>query len=660
MKSIQTKLTVIFLAILLIAMSTLGALNFWRAREILTGNIRNDVQECAINSAGDVADWLEARRSELLMLSAASTLQGGNYDDIVPFLREAVKLNNAYASIGYTASNGEVINSLGNRGNLADRDYFKLAMQGVSSISDPLVARTNGRLVAVVAVPVKAGDKVIGCLSGAVDLEGLAKKVFSIKIGQTGYAMIVQGNGLRIIHPDKEIAMKSNPLKDADAEPDQRQLTELMVKGEKGVAALKSSAGAEKFYGYAPVPVHGLKWSLAVNVPTEEVTGAVSSLTTISLITIAVILILAVAVIAWVARRIAKPIRSLETAANSIADGDISNATITITSNDEIGRLGKSFELMAANLRVLIKKIHGATDQVASSSAELTASSEQATQAANHIAASITTVAAGADEQLAAATETSSVVEQMSASIQQIATTANQVAFQSAQAADKAKDGDKAVEDAVTQMNKIRETVISSAGVVTKLGERSKEIGQIVDTISGIAGQTNLLALNAAIEAARAGEAGRGFAVVAEEVRKLAEQSQEAAGKIATLISEIQGETDKAVVAMNEGTREVKTGSEVVNVAGGAFREIVGLVNEISGQVREISAAMQQMASGSQQIVESVKKIDDLGKKSSSESQSVTAAAEEQLASMEEIASSSQALSHLAQDLQAAVAKFKI
>lgn len=148
------------------------------------------------------------------------------------------------------------------------------------------------------------------------------------------------------------------------------------------------------------------------------------------------------------------------------------------------------------------------------------------------------------------------------------------------------------------------------------MGERSKEIGQIVDTISGIAGQTNLLALNAAIEAARAGEQGRGFAVVAEEVRKLAEQSQEAAKKIAELIGEIQGDTDKAVIAMNEGTREVKTGAEVVNVAGAAFREIAEMVTQVSGQVKEISAALQQMASGSRQVASSVKKIDELSRAS--------------------------------------------
>lgn len=209
-------------------------------------------------------------------------------------------------------------------------------------------------------------------------------------------------------------------------------------------------------------------------------------------------------------------------------------------------------------------------------------------------------------------------------------------------------------------MLQIEETVNTSAQVVAKLGERSKELGQIVDTISGIAGQTNLLALNAAIEAARAGEQGRGFAVVAEEVRKLAEQSREAAKKIEALIAEIQVDTEKAVVAMTNGTREVKKGTEAVNDAGVAFREITDLVTQVSSQVKEISVAIIETATGSQQIVGSVKKIDDLSKNAAGEAQSVSSATEEQLASMEEIASASQALTHLAEEMLATVRHFKI
>lgn len=258
------------------------------------------------------------------------------------------------------------------------------------------------------------------------------------------------------------------------------------------------------------------------------------------------------------------------------------------------------------------------------------------------------------------AKETGGVIGNMAENIDRLAHNTKQVALNSNTAADKARFGGDSVSKAVTQMAQIENTVNSSAKVVSKLGEQSKEIGEIVGTISGIASQTNLLALNAAIEAARAGEQGRGFAVVADEVRKLAEQSQEAAKKIAELISDIQVDTERAVVAMQTGTKEVKTGAEVVNLAGGAFREIANLVVQVADQVETSSKAMDKMVAESQRIVTASEQINQISSKSAGEAQSVSAATEEQLASMEEIASSSQALAQLAQDLQQEVAKFKV
>ncbi|MDR3560648.1 MAG: methyl-accepting chemotaxis protein, partial [Negativicutes bacterium] len=279
---------------------------------------------------------------------------------------------------------------------------------------------------------------------------------------------------------------------------------------------------------------------------------------------------------------------------------------------------------------------------------------------ANQIAIVIGEVATGAEKQLKAVDDTADVVGQMSAGIQQIAANANSVAGTSAQSAEAAQEGSKAVEKAITQMSQIEDTVTRSAQVVSKLGERSKEIGTIVDTIAGIAGQTNLLALNAAIEAARAGEQGRGFAVVAEEVRKLAEQSQDAAKQIASLIGEIQKDTDSAVVAMTEGTKEVRVGSEVVQDAGKTFQDIFAAFNQVTGQIREISAAIEELAGGSQQIVSSVREIDSISKGATSQAQTVSAATEEQSATMEEIAASSQALARMAEELTQAVSRFKI
>ncbi|MDR3562698.1 MAG: methyl-accepting chemotaxis protein [Negativicutes bacterium] len=359
------------------------------------------------------------------------------------------------------------------------------------------------------------------------------------------------------------------------------------------------------------------------------------------------------------ARSIAKPVKALAEVTGYIAEGNLQHE-VEVTRQDEIGQLQRSINGMVNNLRQLVERVQNESQHVSAASEELTASAAQSAQAANQVAQVIGEVTTGAENQLTALDNTSTVVEQMSAGVQQIAANANMVAGTSAKSAEAAQEGSKAVEKAIRQMGQIEETVIHSAEVVTKLGTRSKEIGQIVDTISGIAGQTNLLALNAAIEAARAGEQGRGFSVVAEEVRKLAEQSQEAAKRIASLIAEIQTDTDSAVVAMNEGTKEVRIGNEVVNHAGKSFQEIFGLIGNVTDQVREISAAIQELASGSQQIVTAVRDIDAISKETAGQSQTVSAATEEQSATMEEIAASSQALAKMAEGLTQAISKFKV
>lgn len=362
----------------------------------------------------------------------------------------------------------------------------------------------------------------------------------------------------------------------------------------------------------------------------------------------------------YITKVIAKPLHAMVLFCKALSAGDFRVTKRTVLRKDEIGEVADALGEMRDTIRNLMKTINISSEQVAAASEELTASAEQSAQAANQVAESITDVAHGAVEQVNIANKATMIVENMAGSINHITGNANEVAEQTAQAARKATEGNKSVEKAVRQMTSIEQTVSASSQVVTKLGERSKEIGQIVDTISGIASQTNLLALNAAIEAARAGEQGRGFAVVAEEVRKLAEQSQDAAKKIAVLISEIQGDTDRAVGAMNDGTREVKLGAEVVNASGQAFQEIADMVMKVSTQAKGMSVSIEEMASGSQQIVGAVKKIDELSDLTSREAQTVSAATEEQSASMEEIASSSQALAHLAMDLRSAVNKFQI
>ncbi|MHB8073506.1 methyl-accepting chemotaxis protein [Desulfosporosinus fructosivorans] len=358
--------------------------------------------------------------------------------------------------------------------------------------------------------------------------------------------------------------------------------------------------------------------------------------------------------------KISKQIVAVAESAEDIARGNLKIGQFENTSKDEIGQLSRAFKTMTENLTHLIQQVSLSSTQVAASSQQLSAGAEESAQASQQVARAIMEVSEGAEKQLHAVNETSSVVQQMSAGIQQMSGNAKIAVNSSERTASSAIEGSQAIDRTIQQIFNIEKTVTGSAEVVTKLGERSKEIGQIVDTISGIAAQTNLLALNAAIEAARAGEQGRGFAVVADEVRKLAEQSQAASQQIALLINEIQQDTQKAVLSMNEGTHQVKLGTEVAETAGQAFREISTLVSEVSSQVVEISDEIEQMALGSQRIVSSISEIYETSRDITGQTQTVSAATEEQTASNEEIASSSQVLAQMADELHESLKKFNI
>jgi len=522
-------------------------------------------------------------------------------------------------------------------------------------ITDPYLDEGTNKMAVSVAVPLKSStEQVRGVLAEDILLQTLLDNVSNINFHGVGYAFLIDAKGGILVHPDADL-MSKNILEDQKLSVLADLFKEVRIKDQGLMNVCYNSEN--QIIAYQKVPTTG--WILAIGVPEEIVYAPLAKLKWLFGLAAFFAIIVILIATKFIAKRITRRIEMLADQANIVSGGDLTIQAI-ITGSDEVAKLASSFNKMVDQLRQLIAKVNVTAEQVVASTQQLTASAEQAAQASNQVAGSIIEVARGTENQLGLADSTSNIVDEMAKGINQVAENTMVVVTSTAKAAVSASDGEEAVEKAVAQMGVIEQKTNDTANVITVLEEKSIQIGQIIEVIASIAAQTNLLALNAAIEAARAGEAGRGFNVVAEEVRKLAEESSRATKQISGLISEVQAKTDSAVCFMEESKKEVNIGSEVVNLAGQSFREILKMIKEISEQIHEISAASEQLTSGTQSVVNATQNMNHESKKTAEQTQTISAATEEQSASMEEIAASSQHLSKMAIDLEDAIKKFTV
>jgi len=334
-----------------------------------------------------------------------------------------------------------------------------------------------------------------------------------------------------------------------------------------------------------------------------------------------------------VARRISKRINFVADFASGMATGDI-DRTIDTHSGDEIGVLARAFNDLSDYLREMAQAAeriagndltvrieprsdkdvlgHSFKAMVVKLSAmvlRITSSAEQLVAAASSIATAAREIQGGVDNQAGQLTQVSTAIEEMAVTVIESARNASEAKNASRDAAETANQGGSVVGNAILKMEKITNVVRDSAQSIADLAKSADQIGEIARVIDDIADQTNLLALNAAIEAARAGEQGRGFAVVADEVRKLAERTGTATAEIATMIKEVQRQTENAVNSMEAGVQEVDTGRELVDKAGDSLTNIVAVSERVMGMIQQIATASEEQSVAAEEISKNVENI---------------------------------------------------
>ncbi len=333
------------------------------------------------------------------------------------------------------------------------------------------------------------------------------------------------------------------------------------------------------------------------------------------LLVISLITIVSGFLIAWyLTSSVVRPLIRAVDVSNSIANGDLT-VKVDSDSTDETGQLLNSMNNMITNLKKLIADIKETSSNMASASEQLSASSEEMSK--------------GVISQSDRSTQIASAAHEMSQTVIEIARNASSIAVSASGTANIAKEGEHIVDKSVSEVKDIAATVSESSKVMVSLGERSKQIGDIIRVISEIADQTNLLALNAAIEAARAGEQGKGFAVVADEVRKLAERTAKATSEIGSMIGAIQDEVQKSVTSMDEVSKMVGTGVEFSTQTGEALHKIVSSVSELQMMVQQIASATEEMSATSEQISGDIMAVANVSKETSTGSEQIAGASSE-------------------------------
>jgi len=358
-------------------------------------------------------------------------------------------------------------------------------------------------------------------------------------------------------------------------------------------------------------------------------------------------------------RRFIAPIAIINYHLDKMTNGDLSTR-VPMNEVRQLKPIALSLNNMAKAWQEVITIIQRHSDEMAQFSGQLTAIVDQTTKATEQIASTMETISLNSEQQVKTVQETSLAMNDISDTLMQVAANTKHVSTNVNETSAKAQSGKQSISQMQEQMQFIYEHVQSLGQVIKGLGERSNEIGQITQVITGIASQTNLLALNAAIEAARAGEQGKGFAVVADEVRKLAEQSAQSAQQISQLIGYIQEETEKAIESMGTVVSEVSQGLDVAQTAGQSFEQIRQSISEVNAQIEQVSTAIEQMTENAQRVAASIEDMTEIVEQSSSGAANISAATQEQMASMEEIAASASSLSKMAEDMQTMLKRFTV
>ena len=673
--SLKKKLLLVMVPFILVAFSLVSGIGYYISQRALSQSVDETATAIASDYGQRVQGYVYSAKTQLQSFAGIRRI----YDPqdelaLIEALKDCQKQLDFLESITYISMNGSGLRPDGSKVDLSDRSFFhKVKSTGKATTSDVVVSRAIGKASVVVAVPVFSEGKMTGVLSGSISMDSFGKLISEAKFKESGYALVLDSAGTVVMHPkNAELIGKLNFADDkmnaelgSNAGGLDERLKALFAKvassGQAARGQYRFVDGVERVGTISPIElVGGQRWFMMVTAPEQETKVEVNSLMRAMLGISIVCLILAVLFVVVLSKKIAEPVILLRDECILLAKGDLRQQKESVSSADEIGQLARCFNEMRGNLSQVVIKMKNAAQRAAADADALAQGTEQIGQSATQTAEAISEIAEGATKQASQITQVKEKMLLNKTLVEEGLQEVNVTLDSAKDTSQVATSGIEMLNGAIGQLATVRSTVKFATESIQNLGRRSQEIGSIVDIITKISGQTNLLALNAAIEAARAGEHGRGFAVVAEEVRKLAEESVQAAKKISNLIGDIQAETSVTVRTMESNLDQVDTQVDNIEKSGNSMNVILEGIAQSEQKINGLKERLQVLAENAVIIQTAVQEVNGIIETNAASSQEVAAASEEQSASTEELAALSKMVADIAIELEELVSHFKV